>query len=385
MLSNIILALPLLGAVSALPTTLHKREVPQEHAHQNVLDIVDSLVALNNPDNLGSSVFGLLGAAAAAGGLGDLTDADCLQQSIADQAFTNGKAAGDVNGQTFALIYRALERNTGSVGLASVPCASVTAVNAEIAALQQHQDPAGEGAIALNKEIATELAKQIAAVGGDTSLANEASTFAPGEIGDATAAGNTCDDENDKLGCINSQKLRVDDLSAAEIEAAVSGVAAAGGVVGNASAADGAAAGNATAVAGDAAACAAPADVASAPEPADAANATEAADAADATKAPNAAGAAGAVDAQGCDLSVVFTDSPADGRGAAAFEATDLATFPHGSALKIGVISDFICQQAVNKCNLDTASADACNAASATAKKLEGQAAADAFNAAVAA
>jgi hypothetical protein len=377
MLSNIILALPLLGAVSALPTTLHRREVPQEHAHQNVLDIVDSLVTLNNPDNLGSSVFGLLGAAAAAGGLGDLTDADCLQQSIADQAFTNAKEAGDVDGQTFALIYRALERNTGSVGLASVPCESVTAVNAEIAALQQHQDPAGEGAIALNKEIATELAKQIAAVGGDTSLANEASTFAPGEIGDATAAGNTCDDENDKLGCINSQNLRVDDLSAAEIDAAVSGVAAAGGVVGNASAA-----GNATAVAGDAAACAAPADVASAPEAADA---TGAADAAEATEAPDAAEATGAVDAQGCDLSVVFTDSPADGRGAAAFEATDLATFPHGSALKIGVISDFICQQAVNKCNLDAASADACNAASTTAKTLEGQAAADAFNAAVAA
>jgi hypothetical protein len=364
MLSNIILALPLLGAVSALPTTLHRREVPQEHAHQNVLDIIDPLVAQNNPDNLGSSVFGLLGAAAAIKGAGNIADADCLQQAIADQAFTNAKAAGDVNGQTFALIYRALERNTGSVGLASVPCESITAVNPEIAALQQHQDPAGTGAIALNKEIATELAKQIAAIGGDTSLANEASTFAPGEIGDPTAAGNTCDTADDKLGCINSQKLRVDDLSAAEITAAVSGVAAAGG-----------AAGNATAATGDAAACAVAPVAAVNPQ-------TNANSNKDATKEA-ATGATGAVDAQGCDLSIVFSENPADGRNEAAFEATDLSTFPHGSALKIGVISDFICQQAVNKCNLDTASADACDAASTAAKKLDGQAAADAFNAAV--
>jgi hypothetical protein len=142
---------------------------------------------------------------------------------------------------TAALVYRALERNTGSVGLASVPCASIKAVNPEIAALQQHQDPAGEGAQALNKQIATELAAQISAIGGDATQANEASTFAPGKVGDNTGAGNTCDDADDAAGCINSQKLRVDDLTAAEITAA-----AAGGV--------GAAAGNGTAAAGGAAA-----------------------------------------------------------------------------------------------------------------------------------
>jgi hypothetical protein len=129
---------------------------------------------------------------------------------------------------TAALIYRALERNTGKIGLASVPCASIKAVNPEIAALQQHQDPAGEGAQALNKQIASELAVQIASIGGDPALANEASTFAPGDLNDATAAGNTCDDAEDAAGCINSQKLRVDDLSAAEITAAVAGVAANG-------------------------------------------------------------------------------------------------------------------------------------------------------------
>lgn len=40
---------------------------------------------------------------------------------------------------TNALIFRALERNSGSVGAASNLCTSITAVNPEIAALQQHQ------------------------------------------------------------------------------------------------------------------------------------------------------------------------------------------------------------------------------------------------------
>ncbi|EAT89354.1 hypothetical protein SNOG_02623 [Parastagonospora nodorum SN15] len=94
--------------------------------------------------------------------------------------------------------------------------------------------------------IAEELARQIDSVGGDPALANEASTFAPGEIGDETGAGNTCNVLDDEAGCINSQNLRVDDLSAAEIEAAVAG-GAGGAAVDNA-----AAAGNATAVAPEA-------------------------------------------------------------------------------------------------------------------------------------
>ncbi|KAH7410022.1 hypothetical protein DE146DRAFT_604075 [Phaeosphaeria sp. MPI-PUGE-AT-0046c] len=231
-----ILALALVGAVAARPASmpLAKREVPQEHSHRNILNIVTTMLLLDNPDEIQDPVFGLLGAAAAIEGAGKIADADCLQQATADQAFTNAKAAGDVDGMTAALIFRALERNTGKIGLASVPCASIKAVNPEIAALQQHQDPAGEGAQALNKEIAAELARQIASVGGDPLLANEASTFAPGDLNDATAAGNTCDDENDDAGCINSLKLRVDDLSSAEIQAAVAGAAAGGAAAGGA-------------------------------------------------------------------------------------------------------------------------------------------------------
>lgn len=225
-----VLAIMLAGAVAANPIAiLRKREVPQEHSHRNVLLDVNNLLAQDNPDNIQDAVFGLLGASAAQNGAGSIADADCLQQATADQAFTNAKAAGDVDGMTSALIFRALERNTGSVGLASVPCTSIQAVNPEIAALQQHQDPASEGAQALNKQIAEELARQIASIGGDPMLANEASTFAPGELGDPTAKGNTCDDDQDDNGCINTLGLRVDDLTAAEIAAAVQGVSASAG------------------------------------------------------------------------------------------------------------------------------------------------------------
>jgi hypothetical protein len=97
-----------------------------------------------------------------------------------------------VDGMTAALVYRTLERNTGAVGTASALCTSVTAVNPEIAALQQHQDPASTGAAATNKQIALELAKQIASIGGDPTTAIDSGTFAPGTIGDPTAKGHSC-------------------------------------------------------------------------------------------------------------------------------------------------------------------------------------------------
>ena len=64
---------------------------------------------------------------------------------------------------TNALMFRALERNTGRVGLSSVLCTE-TAVNPQIAAISQHQDPASSGAAATNKAITLELAKQIASI-----------------------------------------------------------------------------------------------------------------------------------------------------------------------------------------------------------------------------
>lgn len=299
---------------------------------------------------------------------------------------------------SFALIFRALERNTGSVGLASVPCVSIKAVNPEIAALQQHQDPAGDGAQALNKQIASELARQIASVGGDPTLANEASTFAPGKIGDPTAAGNTCDDANDAAGCINSLKLRVDDLSADEIAAAVAGSAQVGV--------------NATAVAAVSGACnltaAAPVDAGVAAgdakkmakdakkagkdkkkakdEKKKAAKVDKAAAGKDAAPAPPAAvapAASGAVDFGSCTDPTIKFGIPSDGRKEDAFEASDLKAFPHGSALNIAVISGFICSQLPNACKANAAAVALCDSAEKAASGLKAQAAADAFNSAI--
>jgi hypothetical protein len=124
---------------SARPTEMVRREVPQEHSHEQFLTTVRTSLQANNPAGIVDPVFGLLGDAAAAGGLGSITDVECLQQATADQAFTNAKAAGDVAGMTAALVYRALERNTGTVGGKSNPCTSIKAANPEIAALSQHQ------------------------------------------------------------------------------------------------------------------------------------------------------------------------------------------------------------------------------------------------------
>lgn len=174
------------GLSTSSPVRLNTREVPQEHSHNTFLDSVRTSLAANNPDNIGDPVFGLLGNAAAAKGQGNIADPDCLQQATADQAFTNAKAAGDVAGMTGALVYRAIERNTAKVGLASVACTSIKAVNPEIAALSQHQDPASAGAAATNKAITLELAKQIASIGGDPQTALQSGTFAPGDPNDST-------------------------------------------------------------------------------------------------------------------------------------------------------------------------------------------------------
>jgi hypothetical protein len=127
-------------------------------------------------------VFGLLGNAAAAEGAGAVADLDCLKQETADQAFTNAKAAGDLRGMAGALMFQAIERNTGGVGVRSVVCSSTAPVNPEIGAFSQHQDPAADGAADENKQITLELARQLAAIGADPLLALETGTFAPGDV-----------------------------------------------------------------------------------------------------------------------------------------------------------------------------------------------------------
>ncbi|ESZ92724.1 hypothetical protein SBOR_6889 [Sclerotinia borealis F-4128] len=205
---------------------LRGREVPQEHSHNRFLDGVRVNLKINNPDKIQDPVFGLLGNAAAIKGGGSIANPDCLHQATADQAFTNAKAAKNVTGMADALMYAALERNTASVGVASVIC-NETAVNTEIQAVKQHQDPASPNAAATNKAVVLSLAKQLSAIGADPQEALLSGTFAPGTVGDTTGAGNSCDTEADSPGCIFSQNLIVDDATAAEITAAVAGGASA--------------------------------------------------------------------------------------------------------------------------------------------------------------
>ncbi|KAH7411432.1 hypothetical protein BKA64DRAFT_639068 [Cadophora sp. MPI-SDFR-AT-0126] len=282
------------GLASAAPTKM-RREVPQEQSHAKFLTSVRASLNLDNPDEIVDPVFGLLGNAAAAAGAGKITNLDCLHQATADRAFTNAKAAGDVQSQVDALIFAALERNTGSVGLKSVLC-SDPAVNPEIQALTQHQDPASENAAADNKALVLLLAQEIAAIGGNPLDALLSGTFAPGEIGDPTGAGNTCDDADDAEGCIFTQNLLVNDATEDEINAAVAGVAVGAGAAANGTAS----ADNSTAVAAPvASACAA---VVTATATVDAVADGAAADveaSATATKAAAATEAASAGDAAG--------------------------------------------------------------------------------------
>ncbi|UKZ54237.1 hypothetical protein TrVGV298_008044 [Trichoderma virens] len=205
------------------PTNLVRREVPQEHSHDLFLTITNEALKKNNPKGITDAVFGLLGNAAAAGGAGSVTNLDCLKQETADQAFTNGKAAKDLRLMAGALVYQALERNTGKVGLASVTCTE-QAVNPEIQAVKPHQDPASANAASINKGITLELAKQLKSIGADPNLALLSGTFAPGDLNDATAKGNTCDDPDPQLGCIFTTGKLVLDASQDEVASAAAAV-----------------------------------------------------------------------------------------------------------------------------------------------------------------
>ncbi|KAM0330107.1 hypothetical protein ACHAQA_004279 [Verticillium albo-atrum] len=228
-----ILSLGLLGMATASPAHHHvharrgnifKRQVPQEHSHEIFLTTTREFLNLDNPKGIADPVFGLLGDAAAAQGAGQVTNLACLKQETADQAFTNAKAAGDIRGMSAALVFQAIERNTGSVGGVSKACTDPP-VNPEIGAFAQHQDAAGPGALAGNKAITLALAKQLALIGGDPLLALESGTFVAGDLNDNTGAGNSCDNADDPVGCIFTQRLLLLDATPDEINAAVQGIA----------------------------------------------------------------------------------------------------------------------------------------------------------------
>jgi hypothetical protein len=84
------------------------------------------------------------------------------------------------------------------------------------------------------------------------------------------------------------------------------------------------------------------------------------------------------------DPSIVFGPQ-SDRANADAFVAADQTHFPHGSALNIKVIADFICQRlGDNTCGADATAIANCQKASTAAQAAtQNQAAADAFNSAL--
>lgn len=147
--------------------------------------------------------------------------------AIADLAFTNAKKKHDLDGQVAALIYRALERNTEEGSFSTCPpvgaadrkladgarsalCTSMKAVNPEIAALQQMQDPASTGATLHNQAVVLELSRQINTVGGDPLQALDA---VPEDSGDTVGFRYTCNENP----CINSNNRSQFTLSNVDI------------------------------------------------------------------------------------------------------------------------------------------------------------------------
>jgi hypothetical protein len=98
------------------------------------------------------------------------------------------------------------------------------AANPEIAALEQHQDPASPDATPHNRAVVLELARQLSLIGGNATMAIEAGTFAPGSNNDFAGKGNTCDTPD----CIYENGLLQKLVSNDEISAYVSKCVATG-------------------------------------------------------------------------------------------------------------------------------------------------------------
>ena len=90
-----------------------------------------------------------------------------------------------------------------------------------------------------------------------------------------------------------------------------------------------------------------------------------------------------ALDLGSCTDPTIKFANGLDGRREPAFAPVNTADFNHGSALNIGVIGAFICQQLAEKCKAGADATAACAKGETDAAKETGQAAADVFNAAL--
>lgn len=181
------------------------------------------------------------------------------------------------------------------------------------------------------------------------------------------------DDQNDPVGCIFTQNKLVPDVTADEITAAVaSGIA---GSSATAATTTNSTAAASTSVTSNATECSSPAASSSA--------AAQETNSTTPTPTSTTSSAADFGTCTGANPTITFGPG-FDGRNTDSFEPVDEQTFNHGSALGIGVITSFICQQLNDKCKSSATVLAACASGSAAAAAASGQAAADAFNAAFA-
>ncbi len=90
--------------------------------------------------------------------------------------------------------------------------------------------------------------------------------------------------------------------------------------------------------------------------------------------------AAEALDFGKCTNPAIVFAAGFDGRKEESFEFVDLAELNHGSALNIGVLTSFACNQFATACKANAAAIAACATASQAASQVSGQCAADAWN-----
>ncbi|KAI8904148.1 hypothetical protein EDD86DRAFT_181029, partial [Gorgonomyces haynaldii] len=190
-----------IALASALALPYFRREVPQEHSHDLILDVVrpaiqgsGTVFAKLDP------VFGTLAdkagqdALASNGITGADANIDCLHQNLADACIKGAK--GDKNIIIACVQFAALERNTAKIGQESKIC-NEKPKSAELANIKQHQDPASQAAKdGHNRLVEIEVAKAAKALGFSdqeaVNFAQRTSTFeASGD--DPSGRGNTCD------------------------------------------------------------------------------------------------------------------------------------------------------------------------------------------------
>ncbi|KAL5504197.1 hypothetical protein ACEPAH_8271 [Sanghuangporus vaninii] len=307
-----------------------------------------------NPDvltRLGSACDGSVCGVLAGQGPSTLLGAagECTQQDLADDIIDAAQQFDDAtkaNMIALAVEFRQVEKNTPPdfttnppTNRNSVFCQTAPR-NAELNGLVQAQDPANDPNIFFDP-----------ALGASVTLGSQANTFPFGTSGSTNASASVSDSSAASptaiSAVVNESSEGTDDEQCSIVTVTVSSDAAA------TSAAD--------------------------------SSATVTVDVTDSAAVPTSTAAASDIgDFGSCSVPEIEFGTGFDGRKETSFEPVDKASFNHGSAQNVNIITQFICDSLTNTCGADQTAKDTCAtaqaAASAAATGTGAQA--DAFNAA---